>query len=135
MVFKMLLLQCSHRGVTLINMTAFFHHVNSVTQSKEALNCLSCASCFFRNFSPLESLEELVGKPPHWQSPVRMTFPSTDFPQTECFYTSARATWNSFPPSDSEIPAVDCDQTHVVTMKGSNLHPGIKKRNITRAML
>lgn len=114
------------REVTLFNMTAFFHHVNSVKQLREASSSRSCASRFLQKFFPTRELEDVVGKPPHWQDPARMTFPSTDFPQTECLYTSARATWNSFTPSDSEIPTVDCDQTHVVMMKRSSLHPGIK---------
>lgn len=85
-------------------------------------------------FSPARELEEVAGKPPHWQRPARMTFPSTDFPQTEYFYTSARATWKWFAPSDSQIPAVDGDQTHVVMMKGVILHRGIKKNNVARAV-
>lgn len=96
-----------------------------VTQLKEALNCKPFSSEFF----PTRELEEAVGKHPHLQHPARKTFPSTDFPQTEYFYTSARAKWNSFTPSDSENPAVDSDQTHVVIMKGGNLHPGIKTQH------
>lgn len=39
-------------------------------------------------------------------------------PQTGYFYISAKATWNSFMASDSEILALDSDQTHVVMTNG-----------------
>lgn len=75
----------------LFNMTAFFHHVNSAWKLHSWRRRCSCHSSTSRSpqtFSPTRELEEVVGKPPRWQLPARMTFPSTDFPQTAYFYTS-----------------------------------------------
>lgn len=75
---------------------------------------------FSVEFSPDKVWEEVVGKPLTCRGQAVWLSPS-DFLQTEYFYTSDQATWNSFAASDSEIPAVDRDQTHVVIIKAGIL--------------